>query len=134
MEITVRMQSASTFWAWDKLFYTIYFLGGIWFITQLVMGLKRIQLLIREGEQLTAEDFTWVFHQSISSPFSFFKYLFCSASYQFNSEERQKIQQHELAHIKGCHSVDVLIIELLTVSVLVSPTPISIQKILAPGT
>jgi beta-lactamase regulating signal transducer with metallopeptidase domain len=44
--------------------------------------------------------------------FSFFNYLFWDGSLNFSEKEKQQILLHELAHIRGKHSYDLIFIEL----------------------
>jgi TonB family protein len=55
-----------------------------------------------------------VFLDSECAPFSFMNYVFVSSPLQ-NSEGYDRMMAHEMEHVKQGHSVDVLILELLTV-------------------
>lgn len=112
--IVVRSTQASN-WTWKFFLQIVYGVGMLWMSIQLVRGLWKIMEIIRKGSKLHEESFTWIFHGQIRNPFSFFRYLFTSDHVQFDEEEREKIKTHELAHIREGHSVDVLLMEILTI-------------------
>ena len=114
-EIIVIKDATTNNWNWLKSLYAICMIGSIWMSIQLLRGLWAIKSLIKSGNPLRNRLFTWIFHQRVTTPFSFFQYLFCPNEHQFSQEERHKVQTHELAHIQGYHSIDVLIMEILTI-------------------
>jgi TonB family protein len=52
--------------------------------------------------------------ESDQSPFSFLNYIFINESL-YREEERKKIIEHELVHIRQFHSFDLILLELLTI-------------------
>lgn len=98
-------------WAW--LGYGI--ISGLVLI-RLLLGLSRIWRHYRRGERQKFQDYVLVIHPAIRAPFSFLGAVFVSP--QLLAEKGpgfDRMLQHELAHIKGWHSIDILLVELTRV-------------------
>lgn len=54
-------------------------------------------------------------------PFSFLNYVFVSDKSQFINEEMEKVMQHELSHVSGWHTIDILLSRLVAVVAWFSP-------------
>lgn len=94
-------------------FYTIYWLGVAFMLGRLLLGLTQLVQLYTSGKILEQSNYKEIRTTDHHSPFSFFNYLFISQHYQLAEEDRVQITQHELAHIHGWHSIDVLISEVV---------------------
>ncbi len=79
-----------------------------WFI-----GVARLFLIAKENPKQNFKDYTLVNVEKNQYPFSFLNYLFWGKELVVSEPERQKIIQHELAHIKGKHSYDIILMELV---------------------
>ncbi|MEM1137431.1 MAG: M56 family metallopeptidase, partial [Bacteroidota bacterium] len=96
-----------------------YWLIGIWgsvsllFLFFILKSLLQIASLIKKHPKQVSPHYILVSLPKAQQPFSFFKYLFWGNTLSYSPIEKQKIIQHELAHIKGKHSLDILFIELL---------------------
>ena len=112
-EVTVTAyQEDSNLFSFWKLLIGIYLLGVIVSTLVFFNGLFRIYQL-RQKSQKEAKSKYNLFHTpEVHLPFSFFKDMFWSNSVNFPEEEKQTIIKHELAHIEGLHSLDLLLIEL----------------------
>jgi beta-lactamase regulating signal transducer with metallopeptidase domain len=64
------------------------------------------KLVVRFGKRVPHQS------DSHSCTFSFFNYLFWDSSQNLTREEEQQILEHELAHIRGGHSYDLIFMEL----------------------
>ena len=92
----------------------VYPAGVIFFLARFIFRIVQINLLIRNNEVRKAGGFRLVVLEKECSPFSFMKTVFISRSLQ-NSEGYHRMILHEMEHIKQGHTLDVIILELLTV-------------------
>ncbi len=106
---------------WDKLFLGIYLLGVVICSSRFFIGLGKIYALYRESEIIKKENHTLVLTNQPHLPFSFFRYMFWSKDLEMNDVDGQKIVTHEVAHVKGWHSVDVILLEIFSIIFWVSP-------------
>ncbi len=100
---------------------SIYWLGVLFFSGRFLYGISQIFRLAYRGKIIRKKDFTLVKTMNIHLPFSFMDYLFWSEKVSFSNEDHKKILRHELCHIKGNHSIDVLILEFLNILLWCSP-------------
>ncbi len=114
-EIVVTPESEKRGWNWGMLLYGIYTITAVLLLIRITIGMLRIYRLIKEGEKKLTQNLTWVFHTKINAPFSFFRYLFCPDTALYQKDELAKIEEHELAHVKGRHTIDVIILECLSI-------------------
>jgi len=92
----------------------VYLIGVIFFFGRFLFRIIQLSLIIRNNEVQTATGFKLVMLEKETSPYSFLKYVFVSQSL-LQSKGYDKMIDHELEHVKQGHSVDVIILELLTV-------------------
>jgi TonB family protein len=111
----------SSFLDWDKLFFGIYLIGVVICSSRFFIGLGKIYALYRKSEIIQKENHTLVLTSEPHLPFSFFKYMFWSKDLEMNDVDGQKIVTHEVAHVKGWHSLDVILLEIFNIIFWVSP-------------
>lgn len=93
---------------------TVIYLTGVGiFILRFLIQLIQIVLLIKRYGVTKKEGMKIVFTDSNYAPFSFFNLMFLNS--KFNDEDLEKVIIHERVHIKQVHSLDLLILELLTI-------------------
>ncbi len=78
-------------------------------------GLFQIICLVRKSEISKRKSYLLVNTKEEHAPFSFFKLLFINNALIAEEEERRQIMRHEEAHIEGWHSLDVILLEFLTI-------------------
>jgi TonB family protein len=91
----------------------IYLAGVVFFLGRFLFRLVQIALLIQKNEVRKYDRLRLVFLENPNSPFSFLNYVFVSRLLQ-NSEGYDRMMAHELEHVKQGHSLDVIILEVLT--------------------
>jgi TonB family protein len=91
-----------------------YLAGVVFFFGRFIFRIFQILLIIRKNEIQLADGFKMVVLQEETSPYSFLKYVFASQSLLQN-KGYDKMIAHEMEHVKQGHSLDVIILELLTV-------------------
>lgn len=97
---------------WGSILLYIYLLGilvfGIHFIIQLGVLLYRIS----KYPTVEVDDYKIVETDKKHAPYSFWNRIFMNPS-QYNPDTYLQILKHEQVHIKGKHSIDMLLVELL---------------------
>jgi len=105
--------SASPAWEWDSLLWSVYLLGVLVNIFLFFKELITLYRLYEKSPKKKCEGYTWVDASSIKNPFSFWYLLFWNESPE--QSEHHYILKHELAHIQQWHSLDKLILQLLSI-------------------
>lgn len=101
--------------SWEEIFWSIYLLGIIVFAIQLIGDLVKIWTLKKNGFVIQKSDYQLIISNELHPPFSFFNFLFIANEDFEKQEDSEKIILHELAHIHGKHSFDVLFAEIFCV-------------------
>lgn len=110
----IRNEAQSFSIPWTQLWWGIYLFGIAIGIIRLVNQLHKILAMIQSGNRQRGENFVLVDFKQPISPFSFFRYIIWhSASH--SPTEQTVILKHELAHIQGRHTLDVLLMELVKI-------------------
>ena len=99
--------------AWDILL-KVYLSVALLLAARLVLRLLQIGKLVAGGKSRKYKNARIVSLKSESAPFSFLNYIFINEKI-FSEEEKEKIIQHEMAHIKQLHTFDLILMELLTI-------------------
>jgi len=108
LSVTVEQAVLST-----TLLIWIYLAGVAFFLGRFLFRVTQIAFVILKNQVQKHDRFKLVILEKECSPFSFMNYVFVSRPLQ-NSEGYDRMMAHELEHIKQGHSLDVLILELLT--------------------
>lgn len=108
LSVTVEQAVLST-----TLLIWIYLAGVAFFLGRFLFRVAQIVVVILKNQVQKHDRFNLVILEKECSPFSFMNYVFVSRPLQ-NSEGYDRMMAHEMEHIKQGHSLDVLILELLT--------------------
>ena len=100
-------------WSMKSLLMTIYFLGLSILGLRLLTHLIKILYLFYHCEKIREGRITALLTDKIESPFTFFKWTFVPGNY-LKSDESKEILAHERIHASQYHSIDLLLIELLS--------------------
>jgi hypothetical protein len=100
---------------WWHIIGIIYLVGVAFYLSRLAFQMAQIvrKLPLLNSSRDKKNGYTLVTTDGEIPTCSFFKYLFWDKSVKLAETEKQQIFQHELAHIRQWHSIDVIIIELL---------------------
>ena len=112
---TVVAQPISTNLSVQTFLIWIYSVGALFMLFRFGFGLTQILQKYRLGEKHKKTGYVLVLSEEAHLPFSFFGFLFLSTSAKYTEEEIDNIIRHEQTHMKGWHSVDVLLTELLII-------------------
>ena len=101
---------------------TICYTAGVAvFLTGFLIRIARLLLIIRSEGFAEHNGMKLVFlPEGSGSPFSFFRYVFITREH-YHSPEAQEMLMHEQVHIRQRHSVDLLLLEMLTIVQWVNP-------------
>ncbi|MDH5706482.1 MAG: hypothetical protein OEZ45_10745 [Candidatus Aminicenantes bacterium] len=92
----------------------IYFTGVGFLLLRFGFKLLLVFLMIRRNGVQKYNGLKVVFIERSCSPFSFFNYVFVNRS-NVSDDDFQRIISHEMIHIKQYHSLDLIILELITI-------------------
>lgn len=109
--------------AWQWALYGVYGLGAAVFLFRLAMG---VFLLLRWRMRATRErfpGFELLKTQDAAQPFSFFRWLYWPQHMDLSQTEGRQIIEHEAAHIRQWHSLDLLLVELVSAALWFHPLP-----------
>lgn len=100
---------------WWHIFGFVYIAGTAFYFSRLLWQMARIirKLPLLNASRAKKNGYTLVTTNGEIPTCSFFRYLFWDKSVNLTPEEQKQVFEHELAHIKQWHSVDVLLVELL---------------------
>ncbi len=93
----------------------VYQVGVAVFLLRFLVSMGSIFRLFLNSEIIKKENYTLVYTSREHAPFSFLNFFFVYKKNEFNETEWQQITRHEEAHIRGAHTFDVLLAEVLTI-------------------
>lgn len=99
---------------WLEILMVVYLTGVMIFTIRFVVQLVQLWILTRKNGITRKENANVVFVEEKFSPFSFFNLIYIRKEIS-QSEELRPIIDHELVHIRQRHSLDLLLVELLTI-------------------
>jgi TonB family protein len=114
-------QPASPF-PWDKLLTGIYAIGIAFLSIRLFKAIHEINQIRRIGDRINILGYTCIISDKVKTPFSFFNSIYLPKDHRFNDEELREVVAHELAHVHGKHTLDVLLVE--TACIFLWPSPL----------
>jgi TonB family protein len=114
----VTEHSAATI-PWVHIVFGGYFLGSLLFFARFIYGLRKIYRIYSNGDKIKNENHLLVKGKNTAHAFSFFNILFIGNEYEHGAY--QQIINHELGHVKGRHSIDIIFVELLNILFWFSP-------------
>jgi hypothetical protein len=92
----------------------IYFLVVLTMFVRLLLNFRRITRLYSVGRVRNFKNYKLILHSRNYPPFSFFKNIFISDKH-YKGEKLDDIIEHEKAHVRQMHSVDLVIAEVLKI-------------------
>jgi hypothetical protein len=107
-------ESQGQLFSFSDILWFSFLIGAAFFLLRFVLRLTQILLLIRKYGYHVYDGVKVVVTDSETAPFSFFNFLFISNS-DITDHGFERILTHELTHIQQYHSIDLLLMELLTI-------------------
>lgn len=111
IEVTVYSNVPSQGIQPQQVLWFAYIVGMLGMFFYFSKGLSCIWKLYRNGERQAQKGVQVILTNEPHVAFSFFQLLFKSKLFQLNPKEEAHLLAHELAHIRGWHSLDVLFME-----------------------
>jgi beta-lactamase regulating signal transducer with metallopeptidase domain len=106
-----------------------YVIGLLYKSFNFVRNLRSIRTCIKQNPKEKDGKYWLVNLTTTMPPFSFFNYIFISNSCQnLSPDELQRIKDHEKIHARELHSLDVLLIELISILYWFNPLLIYLKK------
>jgi hypothetical protein len=106
--------------SWDAALFWIYIAGLVFFAAVVLYQIIRLLTLIRKGKAIEEDGYLLIPSRSNDGPFSFFKYIFYNPE-AHGQEELQFVLEHEKAHGRQWHSVDILLARAAAIVLWVNP-------------
>ncbi|WP_312090822.1 M56 family metallopeptidase [Chryseobacterium sp.] len=97
-----------------KIIFSALGVVSLYFLGKFLYGIFRIQQLKTQFQKESFEGVNFYQTNLSEAPFSYFKNLFWKNTITLNSEVGKQILKHEMVHIEQKHSVDKIIVEIIT--------------------
>ena len=104
----------------------LFWVGVAFFLILFLIKFMKIVSFIKKNESIRKSDFILVFIPNQAKAFSFFNYIFLGE--EVPKEQQEKVIQHELVHSQQKHSLDLLLFELLKITMWFNPMIYFYQK------
>ncbi len=101
--------------------WSIYGIGVLIFLSRFVVNLLDIRRQITKNEKYVEGSFIYVLLNTFKIPHSFFNYLFLNKTAFKTNDIPHEVLIHEQAHAKQWHSLDILLVELLQITLWFHP-------------
>jgi beta-lactamase regulating signal transducer with metallopeptidase domain len=98
---------------WQRIARKIYFLFVIILVSRIVVQLITLALQYLKAEKIRQNGYVILLHHRFRDTFSFFKWIFIHRDAS-SQEDLQPIIAHEKIHVSQYHSLDLIVVELLT--------------------
>jgi len=92
----------------------IYFLVMAFLAGRLILNFSRIKRLYKLGSKKAKRDYRLVMHNQNHPPFSFFRTIYINLEH-LGEDSLDDIIEHEKAHVRQLHSVDILLTEIMII-------------------
>lgn len=93
---------------WFMIALSVYAMGACILLIRHIIGLSKIKRVINQYGYVLVKGYKLVNTPLFKSSFSIFNYIIIDGSSEVSETERKMILQHELAHIKQGHWIDLL--------------------------
>ncbi|MDD3034282.1 MAG: M56 family metallopeptidase [Bacteroidales bacterium] len=114
-EDSVAVAEKSSADVWILGIFILYIAGVLFFLIRMAVSLVRIIMMVRSSDtqRLSVEGVNLIIHKKEMAPFSWMRYIVISEKDYLESS--REIITHELAHIEGRHSMDLILAEVITI-------------------
>lgn len=106
---------------WSAILFSLYIVGLLIAAIKFILSISKLIKIYRTAEVQNFSEYRLVKTNFYHLPFSFFNLIFWSNDYRVDDSNKHKITTHELAHIRGAHSVDSILLELFSIIFWCSP-------------
>ena len=121
-EITYELSARPvTPFPWDTLLKGVYALGVALLSIRLYRAVREINQIRRSGQQINILGYPCIISDKVKTPFSFFRSIYLPEDHRFNEDELREVVSHELAHVHGKHTFDIILVEVACIFLWPSP-------------
>ena len=106
---------------WDTLLKGVYALGVALLSIRLFRAVREIHHIRRSGKQINVLGYPCIISEKVKTPFSFFRSIYLPVDHRFNENELREVVSHELAHVQGKHTLDIILVEVACIFLWPSP-------------
>jgi len=106
------ISNANNFISWIDILKIIYITVSSFLLLKLIYSILRIIVLVRHSRIISTDVAKIVNTRNFNSQFSFFNYIFMNWE-NLKQNDKERILAHELGHVKGFHSLDILFMEFI---------------------
>ncbi|MBC9912161.1 M56 family metallopeptidase [Chitinophaga varians] len=99
----------------------IYAIVVAFLLCRLLAGIFGIRRLIRRSTVQEIPPFRFARHPQVKAPFSFFRYIFWDMDSSLDTPDNKQVLQHELVHLREKHSIDKMLLEVITAVCWINP-------------
>jgi beta-lactamase regulating signal transducer with metallopeptidase domain len=110
----ITVENNQNYFDLSQLLVVVYFAAVLLLFLKMIIELLSLLKLISKGRKTNYGDYVLVNVSEKIMPFSFFKWIVYHKN-SFSSAEFEKILSHEKIHVKHWHSVDMLIIRIMSI-------------------
>ncbi|GAB3555744.1 M56 family metallopeptidase [Spirosoma fluminis] len=126
----LRTAPSPTFdWNWQNVLRIIYASGFLILLVRLMVQLVALFRLINRSDQEAYDQFTLVKSEHVASPFSFFSWVVLNPS-QHTTHEFEQILRHERVHVRKWHSLDMVVVEIVSIVFWFNPAAFLFKSLL----
>lgn len=108
---------------WQQVLWSMYALGAFLFVFRLGLALWKLWAWRKQGQKEFYPEFCLVHTEKTAMPFSFFRWLYWPSQMEAGEPESRQILEHEIAHIRQWHSLDLFIVEAVSALLWFHPLP-----------
>ncbi|HEY9047347.1 MAG TPA: TonB family protein [Ohtaekwangia sp.] len=107
----------------------VYIAGVLLFLIVFLWRLSQLLMMVYKATAYQYEKFLIIESNENRSAFSFFRFIFIGQVDQLSGHEKQQIIEHESVHARQLHSIDILLVNLLSIFFWFNPVVILYKKI-----
>lgn len=111
----------------QHLIVILYLLVSVLLVIRLTIQMLKVLQIIKRSKKYRLKGIVYCNPQKNTAVFSYFNYIVINEE-NYNAEQYKQIIQHEEAHCKQWHSIDILLIEILHVLLWINPLVLLLKK------
>lgn len=112
-----------------NIFFVVYLFFVFVLLFRFSFQLSSLIPVIRQSKKYQKQNIIYCQHDQKIGPFSFFHYLVINASL-YDQQQSDQIIEHEIAHIRQFHFIDILLSELTQIILWINPLTILLKRYL----
>ncbi|HEX5112018.1 MAG TPA: M56 family metallopeptidase [Saprospiraceae bacterium] len=107
--------------SWQEIFMMIYGVGVLLLAIRFLFSIRAIMVLKSKATLAFVENQLCAISPQVKSPFSFLNLVYLPGKHSFSQQEMEEVICHERAHVEGRHSIDVIMLEILSIFLWLNP-------------